>query len=198
MWHRDRRPVDFIGITVQAPSADTFGWFARHAATFARVGEVPCGDRLPSGLPTTLLVATHVSAVLELYEVEDEPPKFPAHMNLSRLVPRWKLSQAVLEAAGKSMTTREWASHVIAAKGWNADGKPLLTASTYRLVQGLTMQCNRGRVQSLESAATLVFPRVRVSLRSLVVKAGRLKRNCLNRQGSRGCLEGLGLQQNLT
>ncbi len=50
--------IDFSGITVQAPSADTCGWFARDAATFARVGEVLCNAALPTRLPTRLLVAT--------------------------------------------------------------------------------------------------------------------------------------------
>ncbi len=50
--------IDFTGITVQSPSADTCGWFARDAATFARVGEVLLQGKLPSGLPVRLLVAT--------------------------------------------------------------------------------------------------------------------------------------------
>ena len=50
--------IDFTGITVQAPSADTCGWFAREPAIFARVGAVLCGAAVPDGLPTKLLVAT--------------------------------------------------------------------------------------------------------------------------------------------
>lgn len=50
--------VSFTGITVQSPSADTCGWFARDAFTFARVGEVLCGASLPDRLPSSLLVAT--------------------------------------------------------------------------------------------------------------------------------------------
>ena len=50
--------IDFAGITVQAPSADTCGWFARDAATFAAVGQVLCGAALPDALPGALLVAT--------------------------------------------------------------------------------------------------------------------------------------------
>src|SRR6202140_1725010 len=49
--------IDFSGIAVQAPGSDTCGWFARDAATFARVGEVLFGSALPVTLPTTLLVA---------------------------------------------------------------------------------------------------------------------------------------------
>lgn len=50
--------MDFSGITVQSPSADTCGWFARDAATFATVGQVLFGGALPGALPTRLLVAT--------------------------------------------------------------------------------------------------------------------------------------------
>src|ERR1700742_1999776 len=49
--------IDFTGITVQAPGSDTCGWFARDAATFARVGAVLFKGALPATLPTTLLVA---------------------------------------------------------------------------------------------------------------------------------------------
>jgi amidase len=50
--------IDFTGITVQSPSADTCGWFARDAGTFARVGQVLLGADVPTSLPVTLLVAT--------------------------------------------------------------------------------------------------------------------------------------------
>lgn len=50
--------VDFTGIAVQAPGSDTCGWFARDAATFARVGEALFGASVPEPLPHTLLVAT--------------------------------------------------------------------------------------------------------------------------------------------
>lgn len=50
--------IDFAGITVQSPSADTCGWFTRDAATFGRVATVLFGAAMPDRLPTTLLVAT--------------------------------------------------------------------------------------------------------------------------------------------
>lgn len=50
--------MEFSGITVQSPSADTCGWFARDAVTFAKVGEVLFGAPLPEALPARLLVAT--------------------------------------------------------------------------------------------------------------------------------------------
>jgi amidase len=50
--------MDFSGITVQSPSADTCGWFARDAATFAKVGQVLFDAEMPAALPTRLRVAT--------------------------------------------------------------------------------------------------------------------------------------------
>jgi amidase len=50
--------MDFSGITVQSPSADTCGWFARDAVTFSKVGQVLFGGDLHGALPDKLLVAT--------------------------------------------------------------------------------------------------------------------------------------------
>jgi amidase len=49
--------LDLRGMLPQAPSSDTTGWFARDAATFARVSEVLLGEALPAALPTRLIVA---------------------------------------------------------------------------------------------------------------------------------------------
>ena len=49
--------LDLTGMLPQAPSSDTTGWFARDAATFARVSEVMLGEPIPTGLPTRLVVA---------------------------------------------------------------------------------------------------------------------------------------------
>ena len=48
-------PLD--GLMPQAPGSDTTGWFARDAATFARVGEVLLGGPVGPSLPTQLVVA---------------------------------------------------------------------------------------------------------------------------------------------
>jgi amidase len=49
--------LDLTGMMAQAPGSDTTGWFARDAATFARVSEVMLGEPLPDRLPGTLVVA---------------------------------------------------------------------------------------------------------------------------------------------
>ena len=49
--------LDLTGMMPQAPTSDTTGWFARDAATFARVSEVMLGEAIPATRPTRLVVA---------------------------------------------------------------------------------------------------------------------------------------------
>jgi amidase len=49
--------LDLAGMLPQAPSSDTTGWFARDAATFARVSTVLLGEAPATALPHTLLIA---------------------------------------------------------------------------------------------------------------------------------------------
>lgn len=110
--------IDFAGITVQSPSADTCGWFARDAATFARVGAVLCGEALPDALPTTLLVAT------DLFGFADEAVQAALAPMVERLAaligarqdvtmaPQglsvWQRSQRVLQSSESWKTFEPW------------------------------------------------------------------------------------------
>lgn len=49
--------IDVTGMLPQAPTADTIGWFARDAETFARVSAVMLGEPIPATLPTQLVIA---------------------------------------------------------------------------------------------------------------------------------------------
>jgi amidase len=49
--------LDLTGMLPQAPSSDTTGWFARDAATFARVSSVLLGEPIPAAMPSGLIVA---------------------------------------------------------------------------------------------------------------------------------------------
>src|SRR5271166_6694258 len=49
--------LDLAGMLPQAPNSDTTGWFARDAATFARVSSVMLGEAIPSTLPDRLIIA---------------------------------------------------------------------------------------------------------------------------------------------
>ena len=49
--------IDLAGMMPQAPTSDTTGWFARDAATFARVSSVMLGEAIPDALPNNLVIA---------------------------------------------------------------------------------------------------------------------------------------------
>ena len=49
--------LNVAGMLPQAPTSDTTGWFARDAATFARVSAVLLGEAIPVALPAKLIVA---------------------------------------------------------------------------------------------------------------------------------------------
>lgn len=49
--------LDLSGMLPQAPTSDTTGWFARDAATFARVSSVLLREEIPTALPSRLVVA---------------------------------------------------------------------------------------------------------------------------------------------
>jgi amidase len=110
--------LDFRGITVQAPSSDTVGWFARDAATFARVGQVLFGEPLPKTLPDTFLVATDAFAFADPAVTEALSPmveKLAALIGRRRdeaLAPQglsiWKEAQRCLQSSESWRTFAPW------------------------------------------------------------------------------------------
>src|SRR6516165_4530184 len=57
--------LDMSGVMAQAPSSDTTGWFARDAATFAKVSSVMLDEPIPTALPTRLIIAVDAFAFAE-------------------------------------------------------------------------------------------------------------------------------------
>jgi amidase len=110
--------IDFSGITVQSPAADTCGWFARDAAIFSRVGEVLFGGSVPSALPTRLLVATDAFGFADPAVADALAPLVA---RLEQLIgPRtdillapqglsvWQRAQRVLQSSESWATFRPW------------------------------------------------------------------------------------------
>ena len=110
--------LPLTGMLPQAPTSDTTGWFARDAATFARVSSAMLGEAIPTELPTRLVVAVdtfgfadpEVAAALE-----------PMVARLSRLVGRteedllappgvsaWGHAQRTLQPVEAWQTFRDW------------------------------------------------------------------------------------------
>jgi amidase len=110
--------ITFTGITVQSPSADTCGWFARDADTFARVGEVLCGGTLPTALPTHLVFATDAFGFADIAVQEalapmaDRLAKVIGRRSDALLAPQglsvWQRSQRVLQSSESWKTFEPW------------------------------------------------------------------------------------------
>ena len=110
--------LDFRGITVQAPSSDTVGWFARDAATFARVGQVLFDAPLPATLPGTLVVATDAFAFADpavaeaLWPLVDKLSALVGTRRDETLAPQglsvWKEAQRCLQSGEFWKTFAPW------------------------------------------------------------------------------------------
>lgn len=110
--------LSMAGVAPQAPGSDTVGWFARDAATFARVGEVLLGGPVTPGLPTRLVVATDAFGFAD---PGVQAALAPAVAKLSRLIgsaredlmaPQglsvWGRAQRTLQSAEAWATFGEW------------------------------------------------------------------------------------------
>jgi amidase len=110
--------IDFSGIAVQAPGSDTCGWFARDAATSARVGEVLFAGALPAALPTTLLVAQDAFGFADQNVQQALAPAVGrlaaliGHRREVTLAPQglsvWQRAQRVLQASEAWRTFQPW------------------------------------------------------------------------------------------
>jgi amidase len=155
--------VDFSGITVQSPSADTCGWFARDAATFARVGEVLCGASMPTTLPTTLLVATDAFGFAD----EDVAQALaPIVERLAQLIGQRR--DAVLAPPGLSIWQR--AQRVLqSSESWKTF-EPWLDTCNPRMAFSVARGLVQGSMltDAERNAATLMRIEARAHLRTLL------------------------------
>jgi amidase len=110
--------LDLTGMMPQAPSSDTTGWFARDAATFARVSEVMLGEPIPARLPGTLVVAVDAFG---LADAETMSALQPLVRRLSMLIgyaredllappglATWMRAQRALQPYEAWLTFKDW------------------------------------------------------------------------------------------
>jgi amidase len=110
--------LDLTGMMAQAPSSDTTGWFARDAATFARVSEVLLGEPIPARLPETLVVAVDAFG---LADAETAAALQPMVQALSALIgyaredllappglATWARAQRALQPSEAWLTFKDW------------------------------------------------------------------------------------------
>ncbi|MDP4006197.1 amidase [Methylobacterium sp. NEAU K] len=152
--------IDFSGVCVQAPSADTCGWFARDPATFARVGEVLFGKAMPDRLPDTLLVAADALGFADeavqraLIPLIDRLAALIGNRRDVTMAPQglsvWQRAQRVLQSSEAWQTFEPWLDTC----------NPRLAFSVARaLVQGSMMteaERNAATLMRIEARARLV------------------------------------------
>jgi amidase len=110
--------LDLRGMLPQAPSSDTTGWFARDAATFARVSEVLLDEPPAAVLPTRLIVAVDAFG---LADADTAAALQPLVAKLSGLVREtreellappglsvWSRAQRALQPAEAWRTFKDW------------------------------------------------------------------------------------------
>ncbi len=93
--------LDLTGMMPQAPSSDTTGWFARDAATFARVSSVLLSEAIGPALPTRLVVATDAFGFAEPATAAALQPMLD---RLKRIIPDHR--EELLAPAGLTTWTR--------------------------------------------------------------------------------------------
>lgn len=111
-----RLPLD--GMMPQAPTSDTTGWFARDAATFARVSSHLLDEAIPRDLPTRLLVTTDTFAFAEDSVAEALAPLVDRLADLigareeALLAPQglsvWARAQRTIQPREAYETFRDW------------------------------------------------------------------------------------------
>jgi amidase len=114
--------LNLSGMMPQAPSSDTCGWFARDAATFAKVSAVLLQEAIPAELPTRLIVAVDafaladpaVAAALEpmvrrlagLIGKSQEDLLAPPGLSV------WARAQRTLQPSEAWLTFRDWVERI--------------------------------------------------------------------------------------
>jgi amidase len=110
--------LDLTGMMPQAPSSDTIGWFARDAATFARVSAVLLDEPIPERLPTGLVVAVDAFGLADAATADALEPMVRRLSAVVRdvredlLAPpglsTWSRAQRTLQPYEAWLTFRDW------------------------------------------------------------------------------------------
>jgi amidase len=138
--------LDLTGMLPQAPSSDTTGWFARDAATFARVSAVMLGEACPAATPMKLVIATDA---LGFADPEAAAALAPMLERLKRLVPDWRediLAPQGLSTWGRAQRSLQPAEAWETFRPWVERDNPRMAFTVARgLVMGAaTPEAERG------------------------------------------------------
>ncbi len=93
----------------------------------------------------------HVAATLRMFELTDDPASLPAYVDVGRLFKRGEVVSICFAALAQEgpLDTRELGLRVVRAKGLDESDGVLRQTVVYRVVQALSIQRKRGRVESV-------------------------------------------------
>jgi amidase len=165
--------ISFAGGVTQSPSFDTPGWFARDAATFARVAEVMLGVPIPEVAPAKLLLAEDCFEVCDAGVAEALRPAVarvaavlggePVRMSLGQgELAAWMDQRGILQRGETWKTFQPWIDAVNPCFAFNV-ARGLAAASAITPAQIAVAQVVRERVREraralLEGGAILCMP----------------------------------------
>jgi amidase len=154
-----RLPLE--GMMPQAPSSDTTGWFARDAATFARVSSVLLQEPIPTELPRRLVIAVDAFGFAD---PEVAAALQPMVARLSRLIGETRedlLAPQGLSVWARAQRTLQPAEAWETFKDWIDSDNPRFAFSVARgLIQGSMIPAaeqNWARLMRQEARARLVY-----------------------------------------
>jgi amidase len=154
-----RLPLE--GMMPQAPSSDTTGWFARDAATFARVSSVLLQEPIPTELPGRLVIAVDAFGFAD---PEVAAALQPMVARLSRLMGETRedlLAPQGLSIWARAQRTLQPAEAWETFKDWIDSDNPRFAFSVARgLIQGSMIPAaeqNWARLMRQEARARLVY-----------------------------------------
>lgn len=194
--------INTAGMLPQAPTSDTTGWFARDAATFAKVSSVMLGEAIPTALPTKLVIATDTFGFADRTVAEALHPmvmKLAAVIGHSRediMAPQglsvWARTQRTLQPVEAWNTFKDWLDERNPRFAFSV-ARQLLSGSTISAADqswaALMRQEVRGRMAYLLPEGTILclpttpFPAPPVNQRLSQLDPMRDRITCLCAQG---------------
>jgi amidase len=124
--------LDLTGMLPQAPTSDTTGWFARDAATFARVSAVMLGESMPSSLPLRLVIAVDAFGFADPETAAALQPMVKKLSTLVRDVREDLLAPPGLSVWGRAQTTLQRHEAWLTFRDWIERDNPRMQFSVAR------------------------------------------------------------------
>ena len=194
--------IDVTGMLPQAPTSDTTGWFARDAATFARVSSVMLGEAITTALPTKLIIAADAIGFADAQVGEALRPMVERLAGLigsareEVMAPpglvAWGRAQRTLQPSEAWLTFREWIERCNPRLAYNVARNLYLGSQipeSERQWARLVREEARGRMRQLLAPGTILclpttpFPAPKRGEKLSVASLQRDRILCLCAQG---------------